>query len=384
MSQTPRRIFRIFFWQRIVSPHMANLAEALAVWGHTVTYVANESVSHDREQMGWIAPELNQAELFIASDAKEVAKIALNAPTDSIHICQGVRGNGLVRIAQRVLAKRGVPQWIIMETVDDKGFRGLLKRAIYRWLFMRRQKTLQGVFAIGWKTSDWLIARGVPQDRIFSFAYFLSDSISSVRRTRKVAKPFRFLFVGQLIKLKRVDHLIKALALLDSHDIELVIIGDGHMRTFWEMMAEELLPHQVRWEGRIPIGEIPQQMANADCLVLPSRHDGWGAVVSEALMVGTPVICSDACGASGAVLASHEGDVFPAGDIVALKDCLLRQREHGLIQVGRRCALAEWGACLGARVGAAYLTQLLQHFDSKGKQPLPIWPPLNANRVIMK
>ena len=36
----------------------------------------------------------------------------------------------------------------------------------------------------------------------------------------------------------------------------------------------------------------------ADLLVLPSRFDGWGAVVNEALGAGTPVLVSDLCGSS--------------------------------------------------------------------------------------
>lgn len=53
-------------------------------------------------------------------------------------------------------------------------------------------------------------------------------------------------------------------------------------------------------------------MARADVLVLPSWHDGWGAVVSEALMAGTPAIASDACGSAGVVRASGVGGGVPA------------------------------------------------------------------------
>ena len=66
------------------------------------------------------------------------------------------------------------------------------------------------------------------------------------------------------------------------------------------------------------MNDIPHLMSSADCLILPSRHDGWGAVVSEALMVGTPVICSDACGSAGVVHASGVGGVFRSGDHCAL------------------------------------------------------------------
>ena len=46
------------------------------------------------------------------------------------------------------------------------------------------------------------------------------------------------------------------------------------------------------------MSKIGNTIYQADNLVLPSSHDGWGAVTTEALMVGTPVICSDTCGSS--------------------------------------------------------------------------------------
>ena len=373
MANKSHPIFKVYFWQCIVTPHMANLAEALAAQGYAVTYVANESLSSDRQQMGWIAPVLKHAELRIASDAQEVTQIALSAPADSIHICQGLRGNGLVRIAQQVLAKRRFRQWIIIETVDDAGFSGFLKRALYRWLLIRKQKTLQGILAIGWETSDWLLARGVPQYHLFPFAYFLSDAISSVKRTREAAMPFRFLFVGQLIERKRVDHLIQALASFDSHELELVVIGEGPMRTPWEAMANEVLPKRVRWKGRMSINEIPQQMANADCLVLPSRHDGWGAVVSEALMVGTPVICSDACGSAGIVRESGFGGVFPADDKDSLVFLLQQTLGEGALGPEERLKLAKWAMALSASAGARYLSEIFAYQEASGQRPQMPW-----------
>jgi len=363
----------VYFWQRIITPHMANLADALAATGTAVTYVANESMSSNREKMGWSAPSLVQANLVIASDAEAVATVVQNAPVDSIHICQGLRGNGLVTIAQRTLAKRGARQWAIIETVDAAGFSGWLKRALYRWILMRRRNVLEGILAIGWKTSDWLIARGMHQDQIFPFVYFLPDAISQVTHMRERGAPFRFLFVGQLIELKRVDRLIQALAKCVSQDFEFVVVGDGPMRKEWEQMANDLLSNRVRWLGRMSINQIPQQMANADCLVLPSRHDGWGAVVSEALMVGTPVICSDACGSAGVVNLSGVGGVFSRDDVEALSELLDAMLVNEALVDSDKDRLKDWAKCLGVEAGAKYLSEILNHVAIGGEKPIPPW-----------
>ena len=54
---------KIRFWQRMVTPHMSGLAEALALRGHCVEYVAEEILSGERAAMGWTTPELRGVEL---------------------------------------------------------------------------------------------------------------------------------------------------------------------------------------------------------------------------------------------------------------------------------------------------------------------------------
>ena len=361
MLKTP-----VYFWQRIVTPHMANLADALAVLGCEVVYVANTHMSGNRAQLGWAAPQMQRALLYIAADAETVASLAQSAPADSTHICQGLRGNGLVGIAQQVIVSRGLPHWVVMETVNDSGTRGLFKRIGYRWLFWRWHKYLQGILAIGWETSSWLEARGMNRDKIFSFAYFLPDSLSQISRTRSDTMVFRFLFVAQLIELKRVDQLVQALTQLTEQPFELIIIGDGPMRNDLKVQAKRLLAGRVRWLGRLPMTEIPKKIANADCLVLPSRHDGWGAVVSEALMIGTPVICSDACGAAGVVRASGVGGVFPRENREAMLALLTEVLNQGTLPEADRLQLIKWAHSLGVEAGAHYLLQILRFDEGQG------------------
>jgi glycosyltransferase involved in cell wall biosynthesis len=65
--------------------------------------------------------------------------------------------------------------------------------------------------------------------------------------------------------------------------------------------------------------DIPPIFAAADVFVLPSRHDGWGVVVNEALGAGLPIIASDRTGAAHD-LVQHgvNGFVTGAGDVEAL------------------------------------------------------------------
>lgn len=312
---------------------MAILAEALAAQGTPVVYVASEKMSAERAQLGWIAPALGVAQLQVAHDEESVRASVQSAPANSIHLCQGLRGNGLVSNAQQLLRARGLHQWVMMETVDDHGWRGVLKRLIYRGLFWYHRNSLEGVLAIGADTADWVVARGLPPSKVIPFAYFLREpdmqAIQSIWDVLPGNRSYRFIFVGNLIERKRVDCLIRAIAALNNPHVDLWVVGNGPEETALQEQATELLPGRVHWFGRKPMNEIPALMAQADCLVLPSRHDGWGAVVSEAMMIGTQAICSDACGASVVVRASGKGGVFTAGSDTGLLDQLRKAVDAG-------------------------------------------------------
>ena len=68
---------------------------------------------------------------------------------------------------------------------------------------------------------------------------------------------------------------------------------------------------------------LPAFFAEADIFVLPSRYDGWGVVVNQALGAGLPVICSDAVGAAeDLVEEGGNGFTFPSEDVDRLEACL--------------------------------------------------------------
>src|SRR5450755_762051 len=154
----------IWIWQTIVSPHMAGLATALVRHGCSVTYVAEQVMTADRILLGWSPPPLDSVRLEFASAPASIVKLVASARPDSIHICQGIRSNGLIGLAQKALARRHLPQWIVMETVDDAGWRGALRRLEYRRLFMHRRGQVQGVLGIGHSTPGWIAARGMPSN----------------------------------------------------------------------------------------------------------------------------------------------------------------------------------------------------------------------------
>jgi glycosyltransferase involved in cell wall biosynthesis len=358
----------IWFWQRIVTPHMTELALELARSGCQVTYLAEHEMSADRQKIGWEVPQLSEIELRKASNSAAVRDAVVSAPGDCVHICQGFRGNGVIGTAQSELRKRGARQWVVMETVSEYRWYHVLKRFEYARLLRARNADIEGILATGYRTRDWLISRGAASSRIFPFAYFLPQ-----HRTAAVAHPtFRFIFVGRLVSLKRVDWLIDAIATLDRPH-ELIIVGSGPEEERLRRLADAKLPNLTSWMGQVRIDCVPQIIASADCLVLPSYHDGWGAVASEALLAGTRVVASEACGVAEVVRASGSGTTFASHSFGSLCKALAEQSSCGPVSLTERKSTAEWAQCLSARAGARYLLDIIEYIGGNASRPVAPW-----------
>ena len=335
-------------------------------------------MSASRAAQGWVAPDAPGVDVRLMRTDAEVRMLveaAASRSPGSVHVCQGVRGNGRVGVAQRELAARRLRQWAVMESVYDVGLRGLAKRREYERVFRRLIGDIDGVLAIGHTTTEWIEARGVTADKVFPFAYFIPQQAGIGESDPLDDGVFRFVFVGRLIELKRLDLLLDALAGVTPAGYELIIVGSGpeeeRLKTQCHRLANRL--GSVRWLGQLPMQLAQREIADADCLVLPSRYDGWGAVVSEALLAGTPVICSDTCGSAGVVRASGVGGVFRSGDAEALRTLLGAQMIRGTVTETQRMQLAEWARCLASQSGAEYFEKILTHVTAGLPHPTPPW-----------
>jgi glycosyltransferase involved in cell wall biosynthesis len=108
-----------------------------------------------------------------------------------------------------------------------------------------------------------------------------------------------FLFCGQMIERKAVDVLLLAFDRLISSGMKarLLLVGrEAELPTFMKLVGAETKA-RIQYEGFQAPENLPKYFAQADVFVLPSRHDGWGVVVNQALAAGLPIIVSDAVGA---------------------------------------------------------------------------------------
>lgn len=133
-----------------------------------------------------------------------------------------------------------------------------------------------------------------PADPIFS-KHVLEEEMDSVRNKYQLPADF-FLYVGSLISRKNLLSVIRAMALLKKEDqLPLVIIGSG--RSYKKKVLAEAIKlkvdHLLVWLGSPPFQDFPALYKNALMMIYPSRHEGFGLPVIEAMHTGIPVITSD-------------------------------------------------------------------------------------------
>jgi glycosyltransferase involved in cell wall biosynthesis len=131
----------------------------------------------------------------------------------------------------------------------------------------------------------------------------------------------RIITIARLVKLKRLDLIIEAVAQLPG--VELVIVGDGPERAPLIRLANELkVRGRVRFTGQIAHSEIPGLLTQCQLFVLASTHEGLPHAVLEALSAGVPVICTRAGGIPEVVIDGVNGKLIRSNNGKSLVDAL--------------------------------------------------------------
>ena len=157
----------------------------------------------------------------------------------------------------------------------------------------------------------------------------------------------RALFVGVLELYKNVDGLAEAwrLAAPRVPEARLRIVGRGSRADVVERLVAEL-PEQTTWAAALPTDEVAAAMDEATVLVLPSRSEGMGRVVVEALLRGRPVVGTRVGGIRDLVRDGENGLLVEPGDAGALANALVQVlSDRGLAErlaAGARPSAEPW------------------------------------------
>jgi glycosyltransferase involved in cell wall biosynthesis len=133
---------------------------------------------------------------------------------------------------------------------------------------------------------------------------------------------------ARLAAVKGHGHLLEAAARLVARGIpfELWLAGEGPERAAIERrIGERGLGERIRLLGTVPHAELlgMYRDGRADCVVLPSLHEGLSVALVEAMAYGVPVIATGVGGVPE-LLEDGAGVLVPPGDADALTEALAR------------------------------------------------------------
>jgi len=163
------------------------------------------------------------------------------------------------------------------------------------------------------------------------------------------------LCVAAVIPGKGHDVLLRALATMTDLHWKCLCVGSlerdpALVATLRRRALEDGLAHRVRFIGPRAGEDLERSYASADLLVLPSRAETYGMVVTEALARGLPVVATDVGGVSEALGRGAEGArpgiLVPRDNPDALGGALRRWLGDAEVRRTWRCAARERRASL--------------------------------------
>lgn len=356
----------IVFWQNELSIHQESLLREIGnINVNPVWVVTNKGMPERRKSQGWEDINYGSVQIKITRSLTERKEFIEHIGPEAIHIMSGLGREKTLSKTQHILIKRKSRIGFYLEPWNESNtFRQYMLRGFYIW----KTRGIKGREHFLLTTSELGIRQlqkiGFAREQIFSFGYFLNSpqSISSNTKTVQHAPKdgVKILFVGGLSLRKQA--LILAQTATEQYDdnFKLTIVGDGGNKKEIVALAEQY-PNRIEYLGALSNDETRLLMRSSDFLILPSLFDGWGAVLSESISEGTPVLASSACGASQIVVTASQGFVFDPG-VHGIRKAFEHAVRRGQQSHDDRIKLQKWAEVrLSGIAGARYLIRIIRH-----------------------
>ncbi|MFE2429906.1 glycosyltransferase family 4 protein [Streptomyces sp. NPDC059373] len=176
------------------------------------------------------------------------------------------------------------------------------------------RETLRGVGLVV-ATSPWAARRlaehhGLPADRV----HVVTPGTDPAPLAPGTDGASRLLCVASVTPRKGQDRLVEALAAVADLPWSCVCVGPlgrdpEYVARLRELIAQHGLGDRVRLAGPLTGEPLETAYAAADLLVLPSRAETYGMVVTEALMRGIPVLATATGGVPDALGRAPDGSL---------------------------------------------------------------------------
>ena len=350
---------KLVFWENIISPHKSNFFQELSNSKYEVTLIVEEEMYEFRKLQGWSMPEIGNVNLIVApEDIDNIFK----EHRDSIHIFNGINTYKLITKGFKKAIKTRCNIGIMSEPYWSFGVKGKLRKIRSVYHCIRYNKHIDFILAIGNGGVNWFEKSGFKKSKIFDWAYF-TQNVETSKLKKVNRKSIDVLYVGQLIKRKNIEELLRQYVLIPNNiKHKLTIVGRGNLKEYVIKYKNEY-PDKIDYIESLPNEEVKLKIFNSDLLVLASLYDGWGAVINESISVGTPVITSSNCGAS-VLIKDFRGEVYKHHKLLGTT---IKKWIHKKDLKENRNKIIDWSSNISGAFAVQYFDEIIHVVYNNGK-----------------
>jgi glycosyltransferase involved in cell wall biosynthesis len=352
------------FWQNILSIHQSSFIRNLADT-NKVILVAEKDIDRERITHGWNIPNFGKATVLSKIKKSEILTLLENH--NAVHIFTGISSFPMVYYVFKMAVKNNCKIMVQLEPynfIDSKAWLRWLKYSILR---LKYGKKIDAILAIGSAATECYVNAGFSKNKIFSWGYFVENNATI--KQKNSSKGIKLLYVGSIDNRKNILGILPIIHKHIDKFERFTIIGKGPRD---EELHKFAVNDKIIYKGSVANSEISNYYFDSDILILPSLFDGWGAVVNEALMAGTKVLCSKTCGASE-LISSNRGRIFTykKNDF---ETQFLRILEDGVVTQNLRREIVQWSErSISGEVASKYFLQIVNHLYNSESKPSAPW-----------
>lgn len=176
-----------------------------------------------------------------------------------------------------------------------------LSNLFFQWMIRKFDKHI----AVGLDQSEYIL-KNSPIKTIEIKPAGIDKSVFFRRQSR--SKDYDFIFVGNFFEQKGVDLIINSIKNPINKELSFCFVGNGYLESELNGLINHYKVKTLKNQNQNQIREL---LNKSKFLILPSKGDSFGLVVTEALFCGTPVIISNIGGMKDQVIHGFNGYILP-------------------------------------------------------------------------
>lgn len=306
-----------FFSNYMTHHQLPFSAEMVKLLGEGYKFIACEPIADERVNMGFedmnkkydfiIRPYEDEKQKELAYRLAVESDVMIFGSGDEKFFRERMRMDKLTfRYAERVL-KRGT----FIRFIPIKYIR------MYN-MFLKWKKALYVLCASAYTSHDLSLC-GFPPNRCFKWGYFTEIKRQNVDDKIRNKTSNSILWVGRFLGLKHPEAavLVAEKLKMEGTEFHLTMIGDGEKRGYIEKLIEKKqLENYITLTGSMPSAKVREYMERSEIFLFTSDfHEGWGAVLNEAMNSVCTCVASHAIGSVPFLIDNNKnGLIYKNGD----------------------------------------------------------------------